>query len=792
MKRWPLFLLAPTTLGILLAILPLMLGETTLYRGDVFKLHIGLKAATAQTLNAGELPLVERVRSGGEPLLGNANGLPLYPTNLLYLVAPFEWAFNAHFWLHWLLALLAAYWLARGFGLGSGGASATAAFWATGGAYISQLDYYNLVAVEALVPAFVASWLAAAEDRRFWPLSAFLLAFLLLAGDPFSAMLALAIGVLALALRPKAGPFPWLPVLLTMAAAFLLAAPAIVELLRILPTSLRAVANRDLETSLDQGFEWVAIFDLFVPFFLGLPDMNYWGKVYFEGSPAFFLTLSPGLLAIASALMAGRGGAHRRTALWAFLVLAGGFFFALGDRNPLVLLLYQKVPGFSILRFPIKFALPAMMSLSLLGGIGFERFLTEGEARQKAFSRILGSLTALYGCLLLLLLFRIEPVESWLRGLGPTLLAGEAFDREHLRWAGTLFLLTGLGVLLLLCNRLAQRSAILAASLMLALGSAVQLDLMRPLYTGAEMSVLTTRPPALELIPEQALTFHLSRNSVRRVLEMVPSDLITPGNDVLTTRCAISELAPVFGAYWHRRFALVQTADYLDSYLSFFLSWRIEESRDPQAIRVLTALGVDTLLATRELAEETLPQVELLGRFASPCRRELFVYRLREPAAGSYLVLGNIRRVGNLDQGFALLASGDLDPRTTVVLSGRGDVTGRPNGTYTLIAEASDSFELDVDSTAGAVLVARRSWQPFYRAWLDGQPARLTVANLGHVGLELPPGHHRVRVAADRRPTHAAFAVSLLTATLLFFAGWREARRVAAAKKKGEPAGPSP
>ncbi len=120
MSRGPLYLLAPTVAAIALAILPLALGERTLFLGDVFSLHLGLKAAQAQAFSAGELPLADMARTTGEPLLGNANGLPLYPTNLLYLVASFPWAFNAHFWLHWLLAPLAFYWLGRTFRLSAG------------------------------------------------------------------------------------------------------------------------------------------------------------------------------------------------------------------------------------------------------------------------------------------------------------------------------------------------------------------------------------------------------------------------------------------------------------------------------------------------------------------------------------------------------------------------------------------------------------------------------------------------------------------------------------------------
>ena len=772
MQRWPLYLLAPTFLVLVVAIAPLALGERTLFHRDVLGLHFGLKAAAAPALLAGELPLVDMVRTTGEPLLGNANGLPLYPTNLLYLVAPFTWAFNAHFWLHWLLAPLAFYWLARAFGLGRGGASAAAVFWATGGFFVSQLNFYNLAALVALAPAFVASWLEAAAKPRYWAVAAILLALLILAGDPFSALLALAIGALALFFRPAPEvPISWRGPLLSLLAALLLAAPGVIELMRILPTSLRQVVNRDFETSLDQSLEWVGLADLFLPFFLGNFDMTLWATSFFRGSLPFFPTLFPGVLAIAAAI-AGCGGERlRRSARWALLLLAGGLFFALGEQNPLVVLLYQHVPGFSVLRFPIKFMMPPMVAVCLLGGIGFERFLTEGEPGRRALSRILGALTAGYSLALVTLILLPGPVERWLRALEPRVFgAGPAFDNERARWSAILLMLVAVGLLAFLCARMSKKSLALSAALMLALASVFQLELLKQLYRGADISLFDP-PPALAAVPESSLAFHRSRG-IMQPADQLPRQLIDEENDVLMARCAASELAPGIAVHWHRRFALTQNLDYLDSYLGYYLSSKVTQAKDQQALPVLAALGVDRLLSTSEISAEAAPQVELLGRFPSPCRRELFVYRLRQAATGNYLFPGNIRRAADLESGFASLATDPLDAHATVLLLGQGDVADRPPGTIGVIAEGADSFELEVDSAAGGVLVARRNWLPFYRAWVNGEPARLRVANLIHLGLELPAGRHHVLVEADRRPTRTAFAaagLTLLAVAIAFF-----------------------
>ena len=154
-------------------------------------------------------------RGGGQPLLGNPNGAPFYPDNVLYLVAPPLWVLNAHFWLHFLLAPWSFAWLARRLGCGRAAAWAGGAVYATGGFFLSQMSFYNLVPGAALAPAFVAACLAARDGggekarRGGWRVAAAagaLWALLLLGGDPAFAALALGAAVLALLLVPRRAP----------------------------------------------------------------------------------------------------------------------------------------------------------------------------------------------------------------------------------------------------------------------------------------------------------------------------------------------------------------------------------------------------------------------------------------------------------------------------------------------------------------------------------------------------------------------------------------------------------
>jgi hypothetical protein len=205
LSRWRFAALYVLPLMVLLAwvALPLARGDATLYLRDVLNTHLEMKWAQAIAMRQGYFPLIDPWRAGGQPLAGNPNAVPFYPTNLLYLGGTPFWALNAHFWIHLLLAPFACFWMARRWGLRREAAWAAAACYTLSGFYLSHLSFYNLIAGATLAPALVAGCLtlAGGTRRAAWgmpPLIALLWAMLLLGGDPLMAALAAALAGAAL------------------------------------------------------------------------------------------------------------------------------------------------------------------------------------------------------------------------------------------------------------------------------------------------------------------------------------------------------------------------------------------------------------------------------------------------------------------------------------------------------------------------------------------------------------------------------------------------------------------
>ncbi len=763
---------------LLVAVWPLVAGGRTLYLRDAANTHLPAKWSQAEAMRAGRLPLIDPLRDGGQPALGNPNTVPLYPDNLLYLAAPALWAFNAHFWLHLLLAPWAFFWLARVWGLGPRAAWAAGACYAASGFFLSSLNLYNLVAGYALAPALVAAALRLAEPGRRGrrlAILAVLWALVLLAGDPMTAAVALAAALGAMAARAGwRAPIraaPWL----ALGLGTLLAAPQLVEFLRILPASFRGHLGYSAAAAAEASWHPATLFGWLVPFPFGGPDLAFWGQRLFGGDLPLLFALYPGVAALALALAAGppRGGAAGAAGRWAWGLVAAGLFLALGGHNPVVRAL-MALPGADLLRLPVKLWLLVALGAALLCGRGFERAF--GGGRRRPLALALAAVGSLLAALWLALTVAPGAARAALGAAAPG--AGDAFiDHQRLRWAGLclagLALVAACGALL----RLAAGRPRLAGALLVVLHVASQLLLLRPLLAQDEAALYRQPPALLALLPPRA-----------RLVHAVPGGLFGP---VHTTAAAYpdarllwyqrqtrQQLFPATGRLWGRRYELTRSPEGLDSFLSRAVAQTLPGLDDRSRLRLLAASGVDHLLLTRPLAAGAETAAALLDGGGGGAG-DLRIYRLRPPPPEVFFA-GSVHRAPHLNGALSLLLEPSFDPLAEVVLPGSGpSVQGSP-GRVEVLASGPESLRVTVEAPGPGALVVHRALLPVWRAEVDGRPAPIVAANIHRMGIELAAGRHSVRLWVDRRPLWAAALVAgaaalvvlLLAAPPRRLAGW--------------------
>lgn len=761
----------PTLLLLAWVVFPLARGTDTLYLRDVFATHLPLKASQAQALRSGHFPLLDPWRAQGQPLAGNPNAVPFYPDDLLYLAGPTLWALNAHFWLHLLLAVPAAYGLGRAWGLGRRGSWAAGVSWGVSGWALSQLNLYNLVATVALLPAFLAACLRAGEGgagRWRWAAAAGLLwGLLLLAGDPMTAALALALGVTALLargglrnrLRASPSQSEWAPLAVALAAGTLLAAPQLVELLRVLPASFRGVYGYSRQAATAASWDPRQLAEWLLPFPFGRPDLagegSFWGHRFTAGSPPLFFSLYPGLLslALAAAALTRR---RERAALWSLGAAAVGLFFALGRFNPLAAWLFS-LPG---LRYPVKLWPAVAVGGALLAGLGFEAaFVRGGRSARRAFWIALAALALLLALAWAGLTLAPAGAEAVLRGwLPPGRPAGFA-AAEVARLAESLRGSLPLAAVLALAAAAAHLRPAAWGGVLLALHAGGQLVLLKPLYATDAALPYRLPPPVLALVPEGSLVVQGEAGGLfgpGALTRGSPPD----GRSLWLSRQAHYRLYPAAGPLVGRRFALNSSPEGLDSFYSRVAESAVRDAGDAEGVRLLAAFGVDRLLLSRPLEPEAESAAEPLGALPGPGGL-LYVYRLPGALPAAALV-GKVHSAPDLDAAFRHLTRPGFDPRREGVILGSGPARDAPPGEVRVLASRPEAVELEVSSAAGGLLVLPRAHLPVWRAALDGRTVATAVANFHLLGVEVPPGEHRLRLWVERRTLALGLTLSAL------------------------------
>ncbi len=782
-RREALWLFGPTLLLLAWAVFPLLRGSDTLYLRDVLATHLPMKHAQAEAMAEGRFPVLDPYRAGGQPLAGNPNAVPFYPDNVLYLVAPMLWAFNAHFWLHLLLAAPAMYLLGRAWGLGPRGAWAAGVVWGTSGFFLSQLNYYNLVGGVTLAPALVAAVLRLGEVRPragAVPWAGLLAGLLLLSGDPLTAVIAVLAALLALACRNLGAPAPAreLPsrgrlagrLLAVFALGCGVAAPQLYELARVVGGSFRGAYGFSSRAATAASWDPSQLVDWLLPMPFGRLDLlaegSFWGHRFHVGFPPFYLSLYAGLFALGLVLAAGRP--RSRAALWCWLLIALGIFFALGRFNPVATWVFS-LPG---LRYPLKAWLWVALGAAVLAGQGFERAFDEGDAAARR--RLWGSLAALAALLLaagLWLRWMPAAAETWLQGLMPAGRPAAWVGAERLRLAFTCSATAALAATFALLAWLARRPGRAWAAALLGLHAASQLLLLRPLLSMDAALPYEQPSPLLAQVPDEAVLVHGGYGGLFGPSRLARGTFPLPTAQWLARR-AIYELLPPAGALQDRRYLLNTSPEGLDSLQARVTQAAVGASADPERVRLLQATGADLLLLDRELPPAALAagarELAVMPSFGS----ELRLYELDRPLfprlGQDAVFLTRASRAADFNAVFARLTDPAYQPAAEAVLLGPGSDLDGPPGELVAATAAAEGLAAEVSSERGGVLVLRRAYLPLYRAWVDGKPAPTVVANFQLLGVEVPAGNHRVTVGIDRRalvvsvPLSAALAVCLL------------------------------
>lgn len=648
-----------------------------------------------------------------------------YPLDLLHALWPGPAAVSWLLTIHFPIAALGCYWLARELGIGRLGAFAAGSAYSMGGLALSTLNLYVFLQALALAPIAVAALRRAAlRGGRWIAVTALALGSALstLALEFVAATMILGIALCALAVSDERRP---LRMGARVVAAVLLgaglAAVPVAVVRGFLPETARG-AGFTGEEALQFAAEPAHLLQGLVAGLLGPPDalLSDGRSLLLFGKLPYFVTLYMGPFVIASAVAGAGHGGLRRTARVLIVLALAGAWVALGARGGLAPLLLS-LPGLEGFRYPSKALLLPYTAMALLAGAGIDR-LHRGQGW-----RVLSAAGA--GCALVSLAATLAihaAGDSIARvfGVDPRLLTVylPSAARECLVAAS-------LAALVMVAAAAARRGALRPPAGALLLTILIVLDLAR-----AGAFVNPQAPPGrFTLAPEIAAALDDGRRAFSHGIVSSPAFV----RCATLRRRGIESWSP-----WVSRQVLAPYTNVIDG--------------------VATALTADLTALGPRIPEPTVAELR-------PEAVSRLLPRLREAAVTRVVSLDPLQ-----DPGLRLLATVPLGlPHLAVhvyELSGSAprEEVSCDCGTASVLRRdlSTDSVAFDVVVDAAGLLVVRDTYARGWTATVDGSPAPVRRAGASHRAVVLSPGRHEV-VMRYRPPGLAlGLAVCVVAAAL--------------------------
>lgn len=377
----------------------------------------------AESIKNGEFPLWNPYQFTGHPFFANPQHALLYPLNLLFLVLPFDLAFNSIIILHFFLGGFFLYLLLRELRASLSSALTGGIIFMLSGYLLSIHSLLNSLLSVVWTPLIIIFFrrALAVPCLQNKILTALFMTISFLGGGVeivygnFFILLLMLFFPPALRLSPenfKKKIWKRVNIIVITTVAFILFSA--VQLLPFLELYAHSIRSQGI--SLAEATIWSFAPRDFLLFFLPdaygyfLDAQNYWTsqcwlKTLYVGGLPFLLTLFFFLLA-------------RERRFYIVLIFIS-FFLALGNFNPFYPIVFNYLPFFSGIRYPVKFLYIFFLVLAITAGLGLEKLQTHlPPAQRKKINYFLTIAAFICGFLLLFAVVGEKEMSEIFRRLG--------------------------------------------------------------------------------------------------------------------------------------------------------------------------------------------------------------------------------------------------------------------------------------------------------------------------------------------------------------------------------------
>ena len=405
----------------------LLNGRYLLTERDLGPYFIPPRFFWVESIKNGYFPLWDPYQFSGHPFLANPQHAILYPLNTLFFILPFDWAFNVIIILHFFLGGLFTFLFLRDLEVNSTGSLISGLIFMLSGYLLSVHSLLSVLLSSIWIPLIMMFFrrALASPGLRNEILAGIFVTVSFLGGGVeivyanFFVLFFMVIFPPSLFHSPVPGEKPaesqWWRIsrrmrsLFVVSLAFLfLSAIQLIPFLELILNSVRGQGISYQEATI-WSFAPKDILLFFLPDAYGyfLDVKKYWA------TQCWLKTLYTGGLPFILGSFFFLFGKDRKLY---FSLMVFSLFCALGGYNPLYRFLYEYVPFFNGIRYPVKFLYLFILSLSIISGLGFQRLIEfSREAANKRCKTLLIAFALISGFLLLGLTLGHQEVERVLK-----------------------------------------------------------------------------------------------------------------------------------------------------------------------------------------------------------------------------------------------------------------------------------------------------------------------------------------------------------------------------------------
>ncbi|MDD5491817.1 MAG: YfhO family protein [bacterium] len=352
-------------------------GSTFFYR-DIVRYYQPMHVYASEGVWRGIIPFWNPYIFSGMPFLATLQHAIFYPLSLFHYLFPFVTGFKYLFIAHYILAGLGLYLLLRSFSLHPASSLIGAIVFTFNGYMGSILNLLTTLSAVTWLTFGLLFFMRAMKGNWFWSvLLSLIFALEFYSGQPevmyFNLILLIAYSFYLVSFRLARPKTIAIVLLITGIISLLLIQPLFLLLKEMLSLSVRekgvdyelasywSLHPLELITTFIRTFSWD---------FVGLQTwfrQSWLRSFYFGFLPLLFIMLSY------------RHPGYKKLVRFFTWVGLAGLIIALGKYTPIHKILYSCLPGFNLVRYPVKYIYILDLSMVILASIGFEYLLQTAE-----------------------------------------------------------------------------------------------------------------------------------------------------------------------------------------------------------------------------------------------------------------------------------------------------------------------------------------------------------------------------------------------------------------------------